>query len=249
LSAVASLTGITVTLTGLMLNDQGVLSPFSVTVAPGGARAAARTTQQIGEGWIVHFALRLSGPAVRRGQCYASVWVLRGASALGFQTANLWSGYLATDLVGAFPHVPAEGPLSGQGIPRAVNQANPAAATEWVMTVPAGARWQLQGVTFTLVTSATVLNRFVSLTIDDGANTILRASTNTAQGAAITRIYSFGSGLPNNADTTNNLVSVPFPPVLMFQGWRLRSQTFGLDAVLGDQLQTIWAGVQEWLEL
>lgn len=107
---------------------------------------------------------------------------------------------------------------------------NPAAGVEISETVPAGQVWGLIAFTFTLVTSATVANRRVRLTLDDGTNVFWRTSSLTDQAASTTIVHSASTDVtPVATGGSTGLLALPKPAVLK-PGYRIKTITALLDS-------------------
>lgn len=123
-------------------------------------------------------------------------------------------------------------PLANRGRLRTIVGTDPAAGIEVTETVPAGARWRLVALKVTLVTDATVANRFPVLTIDDGTNVVLAVSVATAVTATQTATFSFADVGANAAPViTAGVVSFP-KDFSLFGGYRIKTLTTGI--VAGD---------------
>lgn len=108
---------------------------------------------------------------------------------------------------------------------------DPAANTECSVTVPAGERWQLCTVQFSLVTSATVATRRVVLTVDNGTTVHAKFPSNVTQAASLTYAYCFAADLGYANGTLLDLnVLTGVPPLILEAGYRIRTATVALDA-------------------
>lgn len=131
----------------------------------------------------------------------------------------------------------------GPGTIRSVTGTVPATGSDISDVVPAGARWQLQGIKAVLTTSATVANRVVSALIDDGSNTLQQfpATANEVAGTAYTNIWSPGIvGQLNTPVATWSLGQ----NLLLASGFHIKTATLNLQA--GDAWTSIFYDVVEW---
>lgn len=88
--------------------------------------------------------------------------------------------------------------------------ANPAAGTDWTVTVRPGTTWLLFSVFARMVADANVATRIPVIQISDGSQAWFRRSLSTGQTASQTIDYSWASGL--GVDLLGNAVnSVPLP--------------------------------------
>ena len=121
--------------------------------------------------------------------------------------------------------------------------ADPAANTEIAVTVPAYATWRVMGATATLVTSAAVANRLVTLIVDDGANELFRVNAAVTQAASLTYSYSFASAVSDTVVPGN---VVKLPQLIIKSGYRIRTLTTNLQA--GDDWSAMRLLVEEWVQ-
>jgi hypothetical protein len=112
--------------------------------------------------------------------------------------------------------------------------ADPAANTEFSLTVPAGKSWQLIAVTVALAQGATQTPQPI-LVIDDGTNTLFEALGSTAvQAVSTTTQYTWAPGhaLTGQIGAAAGVhAHAPLPlGLLLGPGYRVRSSTLGLGA-------------------
>ncbi|MBA0084811.1 MAG: hypothetical protein HRJ53_07440 [Acidobacteria bacterium Pan2503] len=140
------------------------------------------------------------------------------------------------------------GSTEGPGAMLSLPQSNPAAGTDFTITVPTGARWRWQALNFRLVTSATVATRIAEVVVQDVAGNVLhRIVPGASQAASLTVNYSLQNGVIfNSIDPAQVMVGIG-APVMLFAGWKIASSTTALQA--GDQLSFITPTVEEWIEL
>ena len=180
---------------------------------------------------------------VRNGRCFVNMFLYAG----GLRLFGLGSGYLSDGYQVSWPPAKHSPMGSGPGYLRSVAGTDPAAGAEISETVPTNARWRLRGLIVQFVTDATVANRYVTLTFDDGATPLQRIGANTAQAASTTQNYTGVCGGGVLGDTGNYSVLLPLPVNLMlFKGWRISTATLNLQA--GDNFGAPQLLVEEWLE-
>lgn len=136
----------------------------------------------------------------------------------------------------------------GPGLIRSITGATPGAGAEVSETVPAGARWSLLSIIWTLTTSATVANRFPDITIDDGAAVYFRVGPTIAAPASSTQIYNAfqGAGVVTRDGNTTVERSLPIG-LMLATGHRIRSNTTAIQ--VGDQYSAVQYLVREWRDL
>lgn len=115
--------------------------------------------------------------------------------------------------------------------PEVVVGSDPAAGVEISVTVPAGEIWLLESLIVTLVTDATVTNRYVSLAFDDGTTEYGRVIVAAAQAESLTMRKSFLRGLGSENTGVLTIGSqASLPDFALLPGHRIRSITTNLQA-------------------
>lgn len=128
---------------------------------------------------------------------------------------------------------------------RTIGVITPAVASDWTITVPAGAIWLVQSVTGTLTTDANVGNRAAGIKVTDGASTIAWLGETTLIPASQTARKSWIRGLGINAGQsfpsgiTAGLWDMP-----LLGGSVISSNVQGYQA--GDQWSAVAVYAQEW---
>lgn len=116
-----------------------------------------------------------------------------------------------------------------------VTGADPAAGSEWSITVPTGERWNLLAVTVQCVQGATQTPQH-RLIIDDGTNILLEigAGGGIDQTISSTAQVTWAEGIAAAAHTAtagDEVFTGPLPDGLVLEaGFRLRSSTDGIGA-------------------
>jgi hypothetical protein len=123
-----------------------------------------------------------------------TVDLVRGPGAVGGVTATLLQGPVSSLQRIAWPGSLLLSSLDVAGILRSITGTDPAAGAEISETVPTGARWRLRALAATLVTSATVANRTVSLRVDDGTTGYFGTDAAGTQPASNTIRYNAAEG-------------------------------------------------------
>jgi hypothetical protein len=240
-------TGVIVTVAGLSVGDDNIVRPFVYTHTPNTDRSAKSEIFVLQACGLLSCQVFASLGTPVRGQTFVRVELVQGREGAVQSLATLIQGYLTANLTRSYPGSPVEDALTGPGVLRSVAGTDPAAGIECSDTVPTGARWRLVNARFTLVTSATVVNRFVSIVLDDGVTTFYQAPDNTAHVNGVTVSHSFGDALGAFGTTAvAYLGPLPRAPMLL-AGWRIRTTTQGLDA--GDNYAAPQYLVEEWLEV
>jgi hypothetical protein len=141
----------------------------------------------------------------------------------------------------------ADGSLAVDGTPTSVAGTDPAAGAEISETVPAGKRWRVLGIQFTLVTNANVANREPVIVVDDGTNTLFQSPAGANHAASLTWAYSASNvGQPVNGTTATTVRQMNLPALLLPAGSRIRTSTTNIQA--GDNYGAPRLLVQEFAQ-
>lgn len=229
------------------LRPSGVIEPELYTLTDtSGTFSGTSLNIPPSEGWIVSAAAGCT--ATSRGQVFVSLFITRDTKAFPPQASHiLLQGYADEDSWLGFPQSPVESSVSGRGMMRSITNAAPGAGNDFTITVPAGVQWRPISLLATLVTSAAVANRIVSLRI--GATAGLPYCTippPVVQTATNTWNYTWGAGLASQAQPPFNTM----PLMLDFRlhpGHVIFSHVSALDA--GDAWNQQVMLVEEWVGL
>lgn len=121
---------------------------------------------------------------------------------------------------------------------------NPAPGADILITPQRFGAFQVLGLVFTLVTSAAIANRQVTLAVDDGTTVIWRAVASQVQAATATvnyQVHLDSAQLPLTAGLT--IMSFPAEGVYLRRGWHFKTVTGLID--VADQFSGIGLYVQE----
>jgi hypothetical protein len=111
-----------------------------------------------------------------------------------------------------------------------VASSDPAAGAEISVTVPARTIYKLVGARVALVTDATVSNRTVQLTVDDGTTVFNLFPSPSTQAASLTYNYNFTAGANNATVLNNNVVVGIGQDLLLPSTYRIRTLTNNIQA-------------------
>lgn len=229
----------------LQLPD-GQVIPWRGQFFPTSNRASNSFEVDFAEGFLLDVSVSTPTAALRLGACYVVVQVIRGTGANAIVMRSLLANYLTTGMSVGWPEGPSAASVQDNGLVRSVQVSNPAAGSDWNVTVPTGARWQVQSVTEVFTASATVANRGLQLVADDGANILAIGEDQGSITAGQTGTFSFFLGANSIGGLAFNMASVAWVSPVLQQGFRVRSNTVGLQA--GDQYSAIFLLVLEWIE-
>jgi len=238
--------GVTLTIGGRSLRDNGSIHVFQERHVPNTDRTAATTVIRLPCGWLQNLTIVASGGTPLYGQTFVRVDLFRGDNTGRTSLATLVQGMLTAQQRLAWPGSPLTSTHERPGGIRSITGTNPAAGVEISETVPTGARWRVLGLVFTLVTDATVANRDVNVLIDDGTNTLLQLGAGSSQTASTSRLHTLINSGANPGILTSATPVLGTIPFLLLAGYRIRTSTVNLQA--GDNYGAPQLLVEEWLE-
>jgi hypothetical protein len=246
ITTIGALANAVLAIEGRLVTPEGVAIPFAERHVPSSTYTSTSQVLPIAEGILTHLQVRATSGSALRGHVFAVVEVVRGGSSNAQPLGTILQGYVTATQRLAWPGSLMESSTAGVGRVRSITGTNPAAGVEISETVPAGVRWRLLSLWFTLTTSAVVANRTPRIVIDDGATEYYRAGSGFQQTASGTAVYE-ASAAPTTAATGGgpNMFGIPYNHVLA-AGHRFRTSTVALDA--GDDYSAPQYLVEEWLE-
>ena len=225
----------------LLLRGSTPGGPFAEQHTTNADRSKATNTYEI-HGIPSKLQISPSTAPVRRGECYVRVTLLQD----GEPVQRLSSAYITDSKTLSWPPGQFEGFTEGPGLIRVISGTDPAAGAEITEAVPTNARWRLLIVYASLVTDATVISRYVGWLLDDGAATFWYRNYDLVQDASKTEPYNL-SQAQNFVAALGSGSNMPIPiGLLMYQGWRVKTQTNNLQA--GDDWGLPKIVVEEWIE-
>jgi hypothetical protein len=243
-----SVTGLTVTVTGVVGGPDGVTRPFLYTLGnPPGTRAATAQVFTLEEGVLLAVQVYASGALLTRGQCYVRLELMQGVAASALSLGTILADYVTSNVPAAYPGAGIRHSLDGPGALRSITQANPAAGADLSITVPANVRWRLWTFRAQFISSAVVATRIPQLQLTDGTNIVYEAASAT-QGASqnITNEWS-PAGAADRTTSGNAVNNAAGFPLWLAAGWQLKTQTLLID--VGDQWGNIDYVVEEWIDV
>ena len=228
----AALAATTVRLSIRMLSPRGEVVPcfYSIVVAANGVTPTLKSITNL-EGFLLSMSAEVvSGLA---GAVWVNVVIQRGVGTSDVtQGLNLLQGYPSLTDTLSWPHAPPVKSIDNRGLADVITVGNPAAGSQYAITVPAGVNWLVRALHFQLVTSAVVANRFVTLVLQDNLGNTFAQLPGFAATASLTSQITFGNALPFNAQNNVNESGLP-TELRMPGGWQIKTATANMDA--GDQ--------------
>lgn len=243
-----SAAGVTVELRARFLSPEaGRVNMIRQTLVPNTNRTAKNIVIPLAAGWLLDWSVIVTAGTPLVGQCYAILQLQRGLAASALELSTLGFGYITTNqrLYGSDGSY--RGALEDEGAALSIQVGTPAAGSDWLQTVPAGARWELISIFAALVAANAGVARAARLAIDDGVNPLMEVPASATQAINTTGTYcwSAGAGGPITADV--GFFYAPIANDLWLRaGWRIRSSTGAINAA--DQWGSISLLVREWLE-
>jgi hypothetical protein len=221
--------GLVVALEGRFMRCDGVVVPIVERQVPTSDRVASVSLITLAEGFLGNVQVRATTGSPAAGKCFAIVELVRGRAGAVQPLATLLEGYVSDVQRLAWPGSALRSSVDTPGVSSIITGTDPAAGVECNDAVPAGARWEVLSWFATLVTSAAVANRVVTLIIDDGVSTLWTCDASAAQLASLTRNYNAYAtgGAPDLTGATFRLPG-PFPMDLP-AGSRIRTSTALID--------------------
>lgn len=242
---VTALSSMVIGCSGTLLNTSGELVTFDMRVAATNDRVETVLTQNIGAGWLLSaHPYVASGTLVDRA-VYTSARLVREAGAIDLPMGMLFSGYLDAWRQPSFPFGHNEGPTEGSGRIRSITGTDPAAGVEISETVPTGAVWRVLAATVLLVTDATVANRAVVWTIDDGTTNLYKLWPGVSQTASQSIRHVISRQGAYRGSDNNSYFHTPAFEMWLPSGYRIRTETNSLQA--GDNFAAPLLLIKEWL--
>lgn len=246
LTTFGGVANLVVVLEGRLLNMDGVVVPLGERHVPNSNYTAAQSTFTLAEGVLTHVQLRIATGTSGRGGVFGVLEIVRGTGANAQALGTLLQGYITTNARLAWPGSPIESSVNGPGRIRSITGTNPAAGLETSDTVPAGVRWRLMSWAASLSTDATVVNRFPTLIVDDGALAIFQSQDTVAQAASSTvRYVAADVGFRDAASAGTINLGLP-GNLILSAGFRIRTLTSAI--VAGDDWGAPQFTVEEWIE-
>ena len=239
----------TVLVAAKILGSDGKLNVSQWTYQAFTAAIKNQFIQQLTEGFLLSLAVTITNAStVHRGDTYVQVGIQMGPSAATPFYRVLAQGYVTTTVGLAWPEGSLMDSLTGPGLLITYAPANPAAGSDFTITLQAGARQWVHSLTAQLVTSATAATRIPYMSVLDAAGNVLWQIAPTAgQAASLTYQYDIGEALTLSADVNADKV-MPWPEeVYLYGAAQLKSSTSSIQA--GDQWQAIRAQVEQWWEI
>lgn len=244
-SSLNSLTGVTIRIDGRYYIPGRGIQAFRFTHTPNTDRTAGTTNWPTPPGWLLNVTAIVTAGTPQLGQTFVSLQLLRGLTGDAYVIGTLTQGYVTGFQMLAWPGSPIQNTLDTEGVIRHIGGTNPAAGSEISETVPTGARWALQAFFARFTASSAGANREPELIADDGSDLSLQVPAGVSITASQARGLSWYPAAERYTLVNSDVITMPFPPVLLTGGHRLRTNTRNLQS--GDDWGAPQFVVREWL--
>jgi hypothetical protein len=243
----SSIVGAGVKIQWRMATLKGDTVPNSQDHTPNSDRSVKVQDFELGDGSLLNVTAFASAGAIRTGQLYVMIQLVRGRGLAAIVLGTILGGYVTTTQALGFPGSPIVGSLEGGGCPRTISGTDPAAGVEQLETVPTGARWELKAWFGRLVCSATVATRQPTLVLNYSTNNI-QIGFPTSAAASQTQNWMAAQGMPlsTKIGAASDLCGLPIGMQLI-AGNSFGTSTTGLQ--VGDDWGAPVYNVNEWLEV
>jgi len=244
--SVNSVGNVQLTLRARFMDLDGVVRASQWDFVPPPTSLPSTFTARLGDGYLLSVTLLVSGGALKQGQCFSQVVLLRGVAANLEVYEHLTAGYAINGYAFGWPEDTPYENTYGAGFLKTDPSGAPAAGAQINRGVPVSRRWSVIGGRFQLTTNATVANRFVHVQFLDAASVPYYEVAGPAQAASLTFTYVLGNGIGPTL-FQDNLVLLPIPSNMeMLASFSWQTVTTGMQA--GDQFSSGILGVKEWIE-
>jgi len=181
---------------------------------------------------------------IKKGHVYTHVDLAINSDTIQALTAGYV--YSKHSLTWPMSNIEPSDPTPGAVV--ATNATNPAAGAEWNITVPDGEMWRIMAIRFNLVTSATVANRRVHVSLEVGGAPAFELISSVDQAASLTRAYTCQAvgGAGTFSDDNDILIAMP-DNMLIPGGDIIRTLTTNLQA--GDDYGVATITYQRYITL
>jgi hypothetical protein len=238
-----SVGGQTLAVRGRRRAVSGSLVDFEGSLLPTADRLASQLTIALDAGTLVSVVVS-TAVATQRGQTFVRIAIVDSA---GNQRTVLAQDYVTPGAALAWPGGRIASPTEGPGAIRSISGTDPPPGNPISETVPTNTRWRLISLSVPWTADATVVNRRVVITLDNGANQFYRFSAGSLQAATESKTYIAASAGTEHADRAGAIVLLLPDPCLLYNGFRIRMDAIGAQA--GDNWGRPELLIEEWINV
>jgi hypothetical protein len=245
---ISSVAGAIVKMNTRVLRADGGITYSNELLNPVGNRTLQDFTFKLPEGFLLSIEFSTNSTTVPRGALFVVAAIATGANSSVIAPQLIIADYVANFSPIGFPGGRQISSVEGPGCPTSVPPQAPGVSLGVLITVPTGARWRVQGITWFYTTDAAAGNRFPGVQIFDSlSNPIWLASvfagipSSTIAEISAGPCGAWGAG-PNNQQILplpDNLVLQAGAQIVLFQN----------GGAGGDSIILRGGLVEEWLGL
>lgn len=225
-----SLPGVVVEIHGRQAAPGFDAKPFNLLLVPTSDRMATTQDFAIGGGFVTNVSVFASGATPLIGQTFVIVQLIRSAGATAFIMGTLLQGYITARQNVGWPGSPIQTSIEGGGYPREITGAMPAAGADFLETVPAGARWELQMFHAIIHTSAVVATRIPQLNAQVGGFAKAFVPSPVGVGAGLVGFFCWQPNVQATVGLAAPRNALPWPTgASLLAGETLQGSTTNLD--------------------
>ncbi|HWY55751.1 MAG TPA: hypothetical protein VNZ03_14885 [Terriglobales bacterium] len=242
----AALQGVTVQLRVLKPDGTLVIQQYTISKPTSDRTANVITATQL-SGYLVGAVVTPQGGPLFRGQCFATLTVLRGTASQPLYQQTLLADYVSTGFQPTWPGSQLRSSTDGPGFVYTFTGAVPSQGNETTVVQPATTRWRVQTITAALTTNVAVANRLLFLLAQAGGKDVFAEAAAATQPASQSTQYTAAVDMPLAAVNPLNQ-TLPLPaalitaPATVFQ-----TSTLNLQAL--DQWTALSVIVEEWINV
>lgn len=216
-----------------ILRSDGQVAQVRFDLSPPTDGSTFNTTFELTEGFLLSAAM-FTNELCFLGQCFVTAGIQSDAPApRAVRPLQLIQSYIGEGTIASWPQGQLRLATDGRGHKRVVTGSAPAAGAEILDACPLHTHWDVHAIFLQLSTSAVAGNRQVLVLLDDGVTVYYEPVSLSLQAASLTFTYELAAHGQLTV-VNNGVVLMPlFPGCEMRSGWRLRTQTVGIQA--GDQ--------------
>lgn len=239
--------GVRIVMQGRVYGAPGDVKPFAASHVPATNRSAVTTVHTVPLGELLNLVVYCESGTPLMGQTIVRVAVRRGAGAAFTRLGVLVQGPVTASSARAFPGSEVVSPLDVEPAVRTIVGTLPAVNVGITETVPAGARWELMSIRFT-VTGVPNVNIGIQMFLDDGTNVFFQMTAlyNPATAAAVVDLTWGGGQTTFLQAFSQSLITMCAPTGLrLLAGSRIRFPGGGPN----NQMSAPVYVVREWLDI
>lgn len=248
ISSVNSLVGVTLSVTGRVTDDTGLVTPVQFLHTPATDRSLTSDDFVLGAAARLNLSVQASVGTPRIGQTYVLAQLVRGITGAQVILGTLFAGYVTGAQPLGLPGSFIESSIATGGVIRALAGTNPAVGAEVSETVPTGARWQLLAFRVGFATSGTAINRRPTLVLQGNGVSVANIPLFAVVGENTNATISWLPGAPvESSPTTVAMLALLPPEAILLAGDTITTSTINLQP--GDDYTGPNILVREWLEV